>query len=55
MEAEARNILREALMREEEANRLSRQITRLFADTGFVNDEGIPEFKGSMVKTVKFE
>lgn len=55
MEEEARDILRNALIRETAPKPLGQQIRQLFSGTGFSSEEGIPEFRGSLAEPVTFE
>lgn len=52
MEAEARDILRNALLGDQPRGVLSREITALFKDCGL--DEPLPEIRGEWFKPVDF-
>jgi len=55
MEEEARDILRNALLREATPKPLGQQIRQLFSTIGLSSEEGIPEFRGSIAEPVAFE
>ncbi len=55
MEEEARNILRNALIRETTPEPLGQRIRQLFSGIGFSPEEAIPEFRGSLAEPVIFE
>lgn len=55
MEEEARDILRDALMRKGTHKPLGQQIHQVFAGIGFVADELIPELRGSAARPASFD